>query len=149
MRGIKPKEYLSQIRRLNTMIEQKQKERDSLRDIDGVSGIDMSKDPVQTSPNGSAPFERTIERILTLEDEIDKLIAEYITKRNRIIEEIHALDNTNYIELLFKRYVECKSFELIAVEMNYTYDWIREMHGHALLAFERTHTNPQRPVLQW
>ncbi len=141
------KRYLQKIRKLDRMIEQRIKERDSLRQFDGVTAIAYDKDPVQTSPKGNAPFESTVEKLIALEQELDRLIDEYVTLKDKIIGEIHELNNTNYITLLYKRYVEYKTFELIAVEMHYTYDWVREMHGYALLEFERTHTNPQRDML--
>lgn len=132
----KAKEYLRQIRKLDVMIEQRIRERDSLRQFDGVSGISLDTDPVQTSPNGAAPFESTVERLITLETELDDLIDEYVSTRNRIIGEIQGIENTVYIDLLYKRYVEYKTLEVIAVEMNYSYERIRHLHGYALRAFE-------------
>lgn len=141
------KRYLQKIRKLDRMIEQRIKERDSLRQFDGVTAIAYDKDPVQTSPKGNAPFESTVEKLIALEEELDRLIDEYVTTKNRIIGEIHELNNTNYITLLYKRYVEYKTFEEIAVEMHYTYEWIREMHGYALQEFERTYTNLQSDMI--
>lgn len=130
------KEYLQQIRRLDRLIEHRIKERDSLRTFDGVSGISYDGDPVQTSPDGSAPFERTVEKLIALEAQLDNLIDEFVETRNRIIGEIHGLPNTNHVDLLYKRYVEYKTLEVIAVEMNYSYERIRHLHGYALRAFE-------------
>jgi len=45
--------------------------------------------------------------------------------------------NTKYLQVLYKRYVEYKSFEQIAVEMGYTYDYIRKIHIKALRNFEK------------
>ncbi len=42
------------------------------------------------------------------------------------------MGNPLFVELLHKRYVEFKGLELIAIEMNYTYNHIRHMHGRAL-----------------
>ena len=141
------KRYLQKIRKLDRMIEQRIKERDALRQFDGVGAIAYDSDPVQTSPKGSAPFESTVEKLIALEEELDRLIDEYVTMKNRIIGEIQGLSNSNYITLLYKRYVEYMTFEEIAVDMHYTYEWIREMHGHAHLAFERTYTNLQSDML--
>ena len=143
----KAKEYLKQVRKLDHMIEQRIKERDSLRQFDGVSGIAYDGDPVQTSPDGSAPFEKTVARIIALEAELDDLIDEFVSTRNRIIGEIQELENTNHVVLLYKRYIEYKTLEEIAVEMHYTYIWVRQMHGYALQEFERTHTNIQPSVV--
>ena len=133
----KAKLYLQQIRKMDIIIDQRLKERDELRDFDGVTAIAYDKDPVQTSPNGSAPFEHTIEKLIELDAKIDALIDEYVTTKNRIIGEIQSLDNANHIDLLYKRYVEYKSFGEIAKEMNYEYYWVCRMHGYALQEFEQ------------
>jgi len=38
-------------------------------------------------------------------------------------------------------YVEFKKFEIVAIEMNFTYQYIVELHGYALQDFERTYEN--------
>jgi len=35
------------------------------------------------------------------------------------------------------RYVEYKKLEEIAVDLNFTYQYVRELHGHALQEFTR------------
>jgi hypothetical protein len=47
----------------------------------------------------------------------------------------------NHVRILFKKYVEFKRLEVIAVEMNYTYQYTKELHGYALADFQRTYTN--------
>jgi hypothetical protein len=47
------------------------------------------------------------------------------------------------VELLYKRYVEFKRLEVIAVELNYTYSYIRAEHGHALQSFDKLLMNKQ------
>lgn len=139
----KAKEYLQQIRRLDELIEQRIKERDALRNFDGVTAIQYDGDPVQTSHSGSAPFEKSVEKLISLEEELDVLIDEFVTTKNRIIGEIQSLSNLKYVELLFKRYVEYKSFGEISKEMHYEYYWTCKMHGYALQEFERTHKHKQ------
>lgn len=130
------KQYLQKIRKLDRMIEQRIKERDSLRQFDGVGAIAYDSDPVQTSPKAGAPFESTVEKLIALEEELDRLIDEYVTLKDKIIGEIQGLSNTVYVTLLHKRYVEYKSLEVIAVEMHYSYERVRHLHGYALRAFE-------------
>ena len=130
------KRYLQKIRKLDMMIEQRIKQRDTLRNFDGVTAIQYDGDPVQTSHSGSAPFEKSVEKLISLEEELDVLIDEYVTLKNKIIGEIQGLNNTVYIALLHKRYVEYKSLEVIAVEMHYSYERVRHLHGYALHAFE-------------
>lgn len=132
-----PKKYLMQIQKLNVLIDQRLKEQEELRYFDGVAGIDYAKDKVQTSPKGEAPYVRAIERIIDLDKEIDALIDEYVDLKNKIIGEIQTLSKSVYIQILYKKYVEFKRLEVIAVEMNYSYDYIKHQHGYALQEFGR------------
>ena len=76
---MKAKEYLQQLQRLDTVINQKIKEVDDLRlKSRSVGSIDYSKERVQTSPSGDAPFVKLIGRIIDLEEEINAEIAEYL-----------------------------------------------------------------------
>lgn len=133
---MKPKEYLQQVQKLDVMINQKIAEKSELRKFDGVLGIDYSGDKVQSSPKGDAPFTKSVERIIDLEKEIDDMIDQYVNLKDQIINEIQSLSNVTYIEILYKRYIKYKRLEVIAVELGYSYQYVRVMHGYALQEFE-------------
>lgn len=134
---MKAKEYLQQLQRLDTVINQKIKEVHDLRlQAQSGGGIDYSKERVQSSPSGDAPFVKPICRIIDLEAEINAEIDRFIEEKHKIINQIQGLKNSDYISLLFKRYVEFKSLERICVEMNFSYDYIKHLHGYALKDFE-------------
>lgn len=134
---MKAKEYLQQLQRLDTVINQKINELGDLRlKSQSTGSIDYSKERVQTSPSGDAPFVKPICRIIDLEAEINAEIDRYVDEKHRIINQIQGLKNSDYISLLFKRYVEFKSLERICVEMNFSYDYIKHLHGYALKEFE-------------
>lgn len=139
---MRAKEYLQQLQRLDTMINQKIKEAQELRlKSQSTRGIDYSKERVQSSPSGDVPFVKLIGRIADLESEIDTEIDRYVNEKHKIINQIQGLKNSDYIALLFKRYVEYKKFEVISVEMNFTYQYVIEMHRYALKEFETTYKN--------
>ncbi len=131
---MKPKEYLSQIKRLDVLIEQKIKERDELRKYD-ISGVAYGGERVQVSPSGHSPQESIIEKLFTYEDEINVLINDFYAVKHKVIEQIQSLPRVEYVQLLYKRYVEYKRLEEIAVEMNYSFEWVRHIHGNALSEF--------------
>lgn len=134
---MKAKEYLQQLQRLDTIINQKMTEIEDLRlKITSTGSIDYSKERVQTSPSGDAPFANMIARLADLEVEINTEIDAFVDEKHRIINEIQSLKNPDYIALLYKRYVEYKSLERICVEMNFSYDYIKHLHGYALQNFE-------------
>ena len=90
------------------------------------------------------------EKIKSSDDNLnEKLMAECLDKRNKmnndivmnenvradLVLKITSMSDYRYIDVLYKRYIECKRFELIAVEMNYDYDYVRKLHVKALEVF--------------
>lgn len=139
---MKAKEYLQQLQRLDTMINQKIKELGDLRlMLQSVGGIDYSKERVQSSPSGDAPFVKPVLRMIELEQEINAEIDRFVDEKHEIINQIQALQNPKHIDILYKHYVEFKRLEIVAVEMNFTYQYIVELHGTALKEFQLTHEN--------
>lgn len=134
---MKAKEYLQQLKLLDVKIDQKLKQAGDLRQMAQATGaLDYSKDRVQTSPSGDSMSNAVI-RYLSLEEEVDRQIDQFVDLKNQIINQIQALKDVNYVQVLFKRYVEYKALEVIAVEMGYTYQYVRILHGHALQDFEK------------
>lgn len=139
---MKAKEYLQQLQRLDTMINQKIKELGDLRlMLQSAGGIDYSKERVQSSPSGDAPFVKPVLRMIELEQEINTEIDRFVDEKHEIINQIQALQNPKHIDILYKHYVEFKRLEIVAVEMNFTYQYIVELHGTALKEFQLTHEN--------
>ncbi len=136
------KEYLQQLYRLDTVINQKIRELDDLRSkSQSIKSIDYSKDYIQINFSGDAPFVNLIGRIIELEGEINAEIDTFVDEKHKIINQIQALKNSKYIEILYKHYVEFKRLEVIAVEINYTYQYVVELHGYALKNFKKTYEN--------
>lgn len=144
---VKGKEYLGRLRTLKIKIDQKKAQLKELELLRGnIGSFDYSRERVQTSVDGNQVENDTI-KLLLLESEIKDDMIAFEFEKDKIIREIHALKNAEHIKLLFKRYVEFKRLEEIAVEMNYTYQYAREMHGYALQDFETTYTNLHKKVI--
>lgn len=126
-----------QIEILSVKIEQKKQRAKEYRDLALCSGgFDYSKERVQTSNLGGQIEDRII-RYVSLESEITENIFMLQQMKDKITGEIHNLNNSDYIILLYKRYVECKTLGQIAKDMHYSYDRVRHMHGNALMEFEK------------
>lgn len=130
-----PKEYLRQLRTAEIKIEQKEEELERLKaSLESIStGTDSER--VQTTPRDRLSEEIT--RIVDLEKEINSDLGAMLMLRNKIINEIQSMDNPVYIDILYKRYVQYKSLEEIAVEMSYSYTRLRHLHGRALQGFKK------------
>lgn len=91
---------------------------------------------MQTTPN----FDKigtTYCKIEEMEEKLDKLIDEFVDKKNLIISQIDKIENETYYEILFARYIEKKTFEKIADEMTYSWRQVIRLHGRALQEFEK------------
>ena len=139
------KEYLSQLGVLDQKIKHKKPE---LRE--GSRGIHAKKDGsevenVQTS-FGSAQGNQTEAqalRVVSLEEDIEDRIIQYMELKHRLIDEIHDINDSLFIDILYRRYVrDERNFAQIACDMGYTYKYVINKHGEALMAFERAH--PER-----
>ena len=129
------KQYLGQISRLDRMIKNKMTELSQYKDLAyGLSAI-TNEERVQNTPNfdkiGTAYC-----KIEEMEEKLDKLIDEFVDKKNLIISQIDKIENETYYEILFARYIEKKTFEKIADEMNYSFRNTTRLHGRALREFE-------------
>lgn len=135
---MKAKEYLNRLRYIDTVINQKKQEVEKLRLIaESTPGIDYSRERVQISPSGDAPFIPIVNRILELENEINADIDELIEEKYKIIKQIQSLPDIRHVRILYKKYVEFKSLEQIADELGYAYAYVRSLHTDALVNFEK------------
>ena len=132
-----PKQRLSQIRRLRILIDQRERELESLRAarFRCVSGVDYGRTPVKGSRRVGGSFEEAAIKAVDLEVETAALIVQYNELRHTIIGQIQQLDKLEHMQILYKRYVEEKRWEQIAEEMGYDSVYIRSLHGKALFAF--------------
>ena len=134
------KEYLCQISRLDRMINNKLSEISQLRELAMSVSAVKNEERVQTTPNfdniGTAYC-----KIEEMEEKLDKLIDEYVDKKNLIISQIDGIENETYYEILFARYIEKKTFEKIADEMTYSFRNVTRLHGRALQEFEKKYGN--------
>ena len=143
--GKSPKEYLRQIRLFDICIRQKEAELAAMRsEIESMSAA-VTGERVQTSAKDK--MSEKVSHIVDLEAQIIQDKEKFLRMKDRIINEIQGLDNSVYVDILYKRYVEYKQLEEIAVEMNYSYRQVLRLHGFALQEFKRWHTMSHSDVV--
>lgn len=130
------KEYLSQIERLDRMIQNKLSEINQLKRMATSITIAPKDVNVQTSSDKDK-MGTAISKIIDLEKETDKLVDDYINKRKCIIEQIDSIENTNMYHVLSEKYISRKDLSVIAVEMGYSFKQVCRIHGNALIEFEK------------
>lgn len=125
------KEWFSRARRLDMHINSLLETRDKLR-----AGL------MSTTPNyGGDIVDGTndphkYDGLVAMEDMIDREIDRLYDIKQEILAVVLQMQDTRYRDVLMKRYVDIDTWEQIAVEMNYTYRRVTQLHGEALKAAE-------------
>lgn len=142
------KQYLSQIDRLNKIIQNKLVEIYQLKTMAQSITISNESERVQTS-GCSDIVGNTVAKIVDKEREIEELTNYLINKKSLIISQIEGMEDTNMYHVLFNRYVKGSTFESIAEEMHYSTKQINRIHGEALLEFDRLYNEEYKDFSIW
>ena len=130
------KEYLSQIRKYDSAISARIHElQERQRKATYIHGVRYDKDKVQSSVAGTG-FPSAEEQA-DLELELERMIRQLEQTRHVIIGQIEAMDNPEHVQLLVERYVKYHTFEDIVDIMHYSYPYIIQLHGQALMEFDK------------
>ena len=125
------REYLSQAYRLDQRIERRTEERDRLR-----SRLVKATAQLTGMPRGGsgADWTEASIRVMEMDAQIAAEIAELCRLKREIRATIDAVEDKRYRDLLEMRYLNGWRWEKIAVEMNYSWRRVMQMHPEALRA---------------
>lgn len=129
------KEYLGQIRRLSCRIDNKLSELYQFRTLSTSITIATGSEHIVSSPSNDK-MDKTIVKIMEMEEDINKLINVLIEKKNVIVAQIDSLDDASEYEVLYLRYVSNMTFEEIAENMAYSTRQVIRIYNNALKNFE-------------
>ena len=141
------KQYLSQIERLDKMIQNKLSEIYQLKTMACSVTVSNEKERIQTSSDKDR-LGSTVAKIVDLEKETDMLVDRFIYKRSHIISQIDGLDNIDYYHVLSMRYVARDTFETIAKKTNWSIRRVFSIHGDALKEFEKLYGSEYLEIVQ-
>lgn len=130
------KEHLLQVKRADAVIANRQSELENLRELSTSISCSNEGEKVQKTLD-TDKISSLIAKIVDIQHEINDSIDDYIDLKHKIASEINGLGVGDHTKVLFKRYIEYKSWELIAVEMNFSIRHIYNLHGTALLEFQK------------
>lgn len=139
------KEYLLRIEEIEVKIKQKTEERQELLERATPITTSFGYDKVQTSPQHDKMAE-LVTKATDMEGEIALMVISLLDERNKIVNQIHELNTPLYITVLYKKYVKHKKLEEIASEIDYSYQYVKELHGYALKEFAKVHIDVLQSV---
>ena len=127
------KEYLRQAYRLDQKINSDLEEVAALREMASSVSSPQLSERIQTSRKGDAPFVRCLEKIIELEDKINKEIDLLVELKKEIRTVITTVEDTDERMVLKYRYVHNYTWEQIGNELHADARTVRRWHGKALL----------------
>lgn len=126
------KEYMKMAKTLLRRINRKYREADSIREqLSAPKSPSFSDMPKTTSPQHNS-MEIGVAKIMELENEAVIAEKELETLKSVFRTEISNIDNPEYRDILTKRYLEFKVWNIIAAEMGYSIQHIYFLHNKAL-----------------
>ena len=132
---MKAKEYLMQVVRADRMIDNKLHEIEELRRM-AISVTSVLKDDVVSGGGTGDKVGTIVSKIVDMEYELDREIDKLVDLKREVMSVIDQLEPTK-CEILYKRYLQKKTWEKIAVETGFSYVWVCKLHGRALQDVER------------
>lgn len=130
------KEYLKQIKYLDARIDSMLDTLEGLK-AQTVRITQTIKQDVVTGGGSQDRMAESIAKIVDLEEEINRKIDYFVDEKAKALRLLEKMRNPDYLLILQKRYIDYKTFEQIAQEMNYTHRWICKLHGRALQVFAK------------
>ncbi len=125
------KEYLNQVRLLDTRINNKLEELSRLRAMVTKITTTLKADVVGGGGNQDKVGD-AVARIVDLQCEINEAVDDYVDRSREIAATIDQIADADQLAVLHKRYFEYKKWEEIACEMFMTYRNVCYIHGRAL-----------------
>lgn len=129
------KEYLRQLINIDVAIQDYQDEVLKIR-----AGLERMTPQLSGMPNGTPDpdkFGGKMDGLFMWQDKLNEAIDEACTLKTEALTIINLIQDQTLRKILFKHYIACKPFVLIAVEMGYEYYWTCQLHGKALQEFDK------------
>lgn len=137
---MKALEYLREISKVDAKINNEMEELEVLETLATKTTTMFAVDKVR-SAKGVHKMADYTERIVEKKIQIRQKIAEWLELKSEAQQLLEKCD-ADCITLLYKRYFKCESWEQIAMEMNFTYQWVAGgLHKKALSQFQNALDN--------
>lgn len=126
------KEYLQQLEKLDTIIQNKLIEKDQWKEVSLGITARMDGERVQSSTGAKSKMADAVDKCVDIEREIDSLIDALIATKKDVIHTIEQVENPTEYNILHKRYVQYLQLQDIADDYGKDYGWATTTHGRAL-----------------
>ena len=125
------KDWLRRARIIEKELNQLSIAKQEAYDIATGISVDTTKERTQGGPSGNSVENKYI-NLLELDLQISRQKEKLWRCKTEILEAITMVEDARYRTLLIAYYVNCKSWEEVAVQMNYGIRQVYRLHGAAL-----------------
>lgn len=133
------KDYFAQIRKTDRLIKRLTDTVFTLRSSLTSQSYELNPDKVQTSGPKNT-LEETVAKIVDLEADINRRIDELVDMKQEAFTMINRIPDLDQQNILIGRYIQLKKWEDIALELNFSIQWVYGLHGKGLLAFSQANS---------
>lgn len=130
------KTYLNQIRKADIKISDGLEELEQLKALATKVTAAMDGEVVSSSKNPDK-MTAVVHKIIQLQEKINRDVDKYVDIKGEAMDLLSQVENPIHYKILHSRYVLYRTWEQIADEIGYTYQWTCQLHGVALLEFEK------------
>jgi DNA-directed RNA polymerase specialized sigma24 family protein len=130
------KEYLRQYRDADDAINAKLDQIHRLRELATKTTQTLAKDRVRASGEQDK-VAKIVTKIVDMEREVDADIDGLREVKRQVEDTIAGVSDPRERKVLTLRYINGLRWEEIAVQLNYHYRWVLELHGRGLRAVEK------------
>lgn len=134
------KDYFTQIRKTDRLIKRLTDTVFTLRSSLTSQSYELNPDKVQTSGPKNT-LEETVAKIVDLKADINRRIDELVDMKQEAFTMINRIPDLDQQNILIGRYIQLKKWEDISEELNYSMQWVFELHGKGLLAFAKANSD--------
>ena len=135
MQDISAKEYLKSIRTLDMAIKVKEEELYRLKL--NIASLSPQTTGERVMNSSTSDMMSTIDKIVDMQAVINAEIDRLVDLKEEARTKINQLKDTRYVSLLTDYYINCKTWEQVAEDMEYDWRWVYRLHGRALQSFSK------------
>lgn len=133
------KEYLNSLKHRKQKIDRLTEKRSEIMEkTASAGGIDMSRECVQVS-RANDRICNAVSEMAEIDEQIEQEKIRYLEDEREVMQKIRELRDVNYVQVLYKVYVQLKSFKQVTEETKHTFPWVLKWHDKAVQAFEKLH----------
>ncbi len=131
------KQYLKRIRSLDKQVLAHLEQITAHRSLAAKVTSVLQEGPQSHSGHYEDRLANIVAKIVDLEEQLQKDLEEYINLKSKVIMQINSMEDGRLKLVLYHRYLNQKTWEDIACDLNCSTQWVHTLHGQALQEFEK------------